>query len=480
MVCIIKQYLYQKLAHRLKDNIHNGVWQAGEKLPSIRHLCEQHSLSKISVQKALYELEAMGLIFAKPRSGYYVENQQKLSIENKFNLSHTDSSNKPSLIKVPELFHDIMRLSAAFDIFPSSKVESPVPSIKLLHRNISRAMREQEHSQTLYYGDPSGDSELKKHLTQHYRGRNVLIDSSDICITAGCQNSLFLALSSTCQAGDTIAIESPAFYGVLQLAQSLHLKVIEISASTSQGINIEKLSVSLQTWPIKACIVTSSFATPTGACMPLNAKQALLKLASQYHFTIIEDDIYGDLGFHITPEPIKALDTEGNTILCSSFSKSLSRDLRIGWVMGGQAHQHIVHTKLVHQLSGNQSQQQGLANFIAKGDFRRHLILYRQQLKNQRDSLLNTINQHWRFPFSYTVPDGGLAIWINLDKKIDTISLYNEAQKQNIVLTPGALFSTQARYKNCLRLSFVHPIEEQRTLALIKVNQLICKILEQG
>ncbi|WP_343044181.1 PLP-dependent aminotransferase family protein [Marinifaba aquimaris] len=472
----MKQFLYQQLANQLKSQIQDHIWQADEKLPSIRVLSDRHKISKISVQKALQELEAMGLIHAKPRSGYYVAKQATAKVS-EFTQPQIAA---PSLIQVPDIFLDIMRLSAAFDIYPKAGIEIDNQSIQLLHRHINRAMRQHASKNALYYGDPTGDPALKKQIAQHYRARNVIIEPEDICITAGCQNSLFLALSSVCQTGDTIAIESPAFYGVLQLAQSLGLRVIEISASATQGMDTDILQSALEIWPIKACIVTSNFATPTGACMPAKAKQSLVDLAKEHDFTIIEDDIYGDLGFHVLPEPVKAIDRDEHTILCSSFSKSLSRDLRIGWVIGAKYHQQIIHHKLVHHLSSNQALQQGLASFIANGDFRRHLLQYRQQLKKQRDALIAAINQYWQFSFSYTVPDGGLAIWIKLDEPIDTVELYKRALKQDIVLTPGALFSTSQSYQNCLRLSFVHPIEGARKQALTMVNRLVFEMKKRA
>jgi DNA-binding transcriptional MocR family regulator len=83
-------------------------------------------------------------------------------------------------------------------------------------------------------------------------------------------------------------------------------------------------------------VLTANFATPTGALVPVKEKRKIAALANDKNIIIIEDDIYGDLGFHSKVEPLKSYDTEGNFILCSSFSKSLSRDLRIGWIVAGK------------------------------------------------------------------------------------------------------------------------------------------------
>lgn len=359
----MKQFIYEKLASELKDKIALKIWRSNERLPSIRQLSDEYKVSKISVQTALHKLEASGLIQAKPKSGYYVVPE----IKKTNSILNTSTLNKPSLIKVPNIFHEIMEHSAAFDIYPAEKIKKATNHIDLLNRHINRAMRKNPIQNSLYYDNPEGAAALQSQISEHYRTRNLYVNSNDICITSGCQNSLFLALTVCCNAGDTVVIESPAFYGCLQLLQHLKLRVIEISSSSNIGINSKELKDILKKWEIKACIVTPNFSTPTGSSLPAEEKKQLVALTQEYNFTLIEDDIYGDLAFHLTSEPLKSFDKKGNVILCSSFSKALSRDLRIGWIIGGKKHSELVQLKLVNYLATNQAIQQGLASFMAEG-----------------------------------------------------------------------------------------------------------------
>jgi len=334
-------------------------------------------------------------------------------------------------------------------------------------------MRKNPIQNSLYYDNPKGSTDLQNQISEHYRTRNLYVNKHDICITSGCQNSLFLALSVCCNAGDTVVIESPAFYGCLQLLQHLKLRVIEIPASSQTGIKSAELTNILQKWKIKACIVTPNFSTPTGGSLPTEEKKQLVKLAHEYNFTLIEDDIYGDLGFHLTSEPLKSFDEHGRVILCSSFSKALSRDLRIGWIMGGEKHDEIVQLKLVNYLATNQAIQQGLASFMAEGFYRRHLTQYRELLQKQRDILITCIKEYWQFPYTFSLPNGGLSIWLELEKNIDTTEIYKQAIKEEIIITPGMLFSSNKQFTHCMRLSFVHEITPKRLLALKKIGALI-------
>ena len=464
----MSQFKYSRIAAELKNKILSNVWCADERLPSIRKLSNEYQVSKISIQNALHKLEANGLIKARSRSGYYVVAQEKKTLP-----PNNTKQNAPSLVTMPDIFHEIMARSAAFDIYPEGKVREPSSHIQTLNRHINRAMRQQAARNALYYGTPEGDFILRKQLSKHYRSRDLSISADDICITSGCQNSLFLALSSCCQPGDTVAIESPSFYGILQLLQILKLNVIEIPASFSDGLPTQALEKAAQQWHIKACIVTPNFATPTGACMPQSEKLALCHLAHKYAFTIIEDDIYGDLGFHFNTQPLKSVDRHHNVILCSSFSKSLSRDLRTGWIMGGKHHKAIVHLSMVNNLANNQAIQQGLAGFISEGHFRRHLMQYRQTLEKQQNELINVLRENWSVPFTYTTPSGGLALMVTFEQKVNCISVYQEAIKEGIIPAPGSLFSTHNAFRHSMRLSFVHEISGKRFIAIKRLGQLI-------
>ncbi|WP_016953905.1 PLP-dependent aminotransferase family protein [Catenovulum agarivorans] len=466
----MSQFLYETLAEQFRKNIDQQLWPQGHKLPSIRTLSQSYNSSKVSIQTALQKLEAAGLLIAKPRSGYYVAKQNQPN-----QPQHTQKVSKPKKIEVPDIFQQIMQKSAAFDIYPSAKSQASATHIQTLNRHINRAMRQHSSSNTLYYSPPQGNLSLRQQISQHYLSRNLYIEPEQICITAGCQNALYLALNACTKAGDTVAIESPAFYGVLQILQQLELKVIEIPSSATQGILLEKLEAIAQKWPLKALVVTANFNTPTGSVMPETHKSQLCELANQARFTIIEDDIYGDLAFHHIALPLKAYDKHNNVILCSSLSKSLSRDLRIGWIVSGKSLSKIIHLKMLTQLSNSESIQQGLSSFMREGFYRKHLLQYKQQLLKHRNQLITALNDNWNFSFKYTTPEGGLCLWVELHNTADSLTLYNQAKAHDIILTPGALFTSNAQFNQFIRLSFAHELTADRLQALKQLGGIILK-----
>lgn len=458
---------YRALENTLREQIESGRWRPGERLPSIRTLCHQYGFSKITVQHALQRLEALGLIEARERRGSFVS----VAPRDFDSPGHSSRPTAPKPVSVSQVFQDIMTRSAAFDLLPDLHSDEPPPGIIQLSRSIGRSLR--RHSASFqYYDEPAGDPELRAQLALRSAKRGWTADPEQFCITSGCQQSLFLALMAVCESGDVVAVETPGFYGVLQLLEQLSLKVIEIPASPKSGMDMQALEEALEVWDVKACVVSPSFATPTGAVMPPEARSRLLKLADTHELAVIEDDIYGESGWLNLPDTLKSIDKSDRVIHCSSFSKVLSRDLRLGWVSGGRWHQKILRLKLTSQLASSRFLQQGVANFIAEGGYTSFLRRHRHNLRLQRDRLLDQLDS-WPIPLRATAPNGGLALWVELPPEVDTLRLYTKTLEEGIVITPGSLFSVSGKFSNCLRISFAHPWNEARVSALRRLSTLV-------
>ncbi|WP_323754260.1 PLP-dependent aminotransferase family protein [Marinobacter sp.] len=458
---------YQLLEDEIEQGIVAGRWKCGERLPSIRTLCDLHGCAKITIQHALQRLEAKGLIESRERAGFFVT-YEKEEFDTPCRMERIES---PKPVSVSELFRDIMTRSAAFDLTPSLHSGDMPQGIVQLNRSIGRALRRQK-GDFQYYDEPAGDPDLRHQLATLFSKRGWTTDASELCITSGCQQSLFLALLAVCSEGDIVAVESPGFYGVLQLLEQLKLKVIEVPTSLQTGMDVNAFSDILNHWNVRACVVQPAFATPGGAVMPKAARTRLIELAEEHDLAIIEDDIYAETGWSGVPDTLKSLDQSGRVIHCSSLSKVLSRDLRLGWVSGGRWHADILQMKLTSQLASSRFVQQGVASFIQEGDYAAFLRKFRLRLREQRDQLLDHLAV-WPLAVRTTAPQGGLAVWVELPEAINTIDIYSKALDEGIVITPGSLFSGSERFGHCLRISFAHPWDAQRTKALKRILELI-------
>lgn len=465
------RFLYGALEQQLAGDIAQGRWQPGDRLPSIRTLVEQSGLSKTTVMHALNRLEEQGLVEARPKAGFFVSAPLAAPA-----VTREEATLPPPVpVSVTSVTQELMCRSAAFDICPEAGVREPLTlGLQALNRVVSRELRQQRGLHQ-YYDEPAGSPELREHLARRYLRSGCRVQAEDFTVTAGCQQALSFALMCLCQPGDLVAVESPGFYGVLQLLEMLGVKVLEVPSDPHRGMNIDVLEQVLQRWPVKACVVTPAFATPTGAVMPPDAQRRLLALAEQHDFHIVEDDIYRELSFGSALSPLYALDRNGRVLLCGSASKTLSRDLRVGWVISARWQAEIRRLKLVTSLATSRYVQQGLAAFIGEGEYDRHLRRYLPALRQQRDELLRFVQQEWGVPCSYAVPQGGLAVWLKLPESVNAMSLYARARECGVLITPGPLFSASHRFQNCVRISYAHPWSPQRLEALKTLGAVLAE-----
>lgn len=467
-----KPYLYLALEQSFREEIESGQRTAGEKMPSIRTLCAERNISKSTVLTTYSRLEAEGLIEARSRSGYFVVEPRQATTSLK--IPDTSQPNlNPTPVSANQVLLDIMQQGAAFDLLTGSH-NDPSSGNEQLRRGLGRALRRQGAYEQNYYDEPQGNHALRAQLALRLGHGGGQHHAEDLVITAGCQHALLLALMATTQRGDVVAVESPGFYGLFQLLESLGLQALEIPSSAQTGLSPDALELALQHWDVQALVVSPCYATPTGACMPEANKQRLLAITQKQNIPIIEDDIYGELHFGLQrPRTLYSYDKSSNVLLCSSFSKSLSRDLRIGWIAPGKYMEEVKHLKLVTSLATSQTLQQGLTEFLQQGGMERHLRYQRQKLKQQCHHLLRSLPDLLPSVTSCSQPEGGLALWAELPPTINTIELYAKAKEKGVILTPGRLFTAQERYLNFLRISFAHELDPRRLASLSMINNLI-------
>ena len=438
-------------------------------MPSIRKLCHSHSVSKSTVLSAYGYLESQGVIESRPRSGYFI--RTLMADTGKHSAHFSDQSATPTLVTPSQFVIHLMERGAAFDLIPSNNKEEDNVELR---RCLARSCREQTSKEQSYYDSPQGLIELREQISRRQNIQGTPVQSQDITITSGCQNSLLIALMATTTPGDIVAVESPGFYGAIQLIQALGLQILELPSNPYNGINIESTSSALNTWNVKALFLSPNYSTPTGSCLSDADKQALLSLCIQHDVTIIEDDIYGELSFDLNrPRTLYSMDTTGAVILCSSFSKSLSRDLRIGWIASSKHKEAIRRLKVVTTLSVSKTAQRALANYMSQGLFERHIRKKRILLAKQCSQLQQLLLDELPAGTSWTSPKGGLSLWLMLPEHVDTASLYSKALEQGVTITPGILFSAQNKYQNCMRISFTHQWIGERVRAIKILGRLI-------
>jgi DNA-binding transcriptional MocR family regulator len=464
--------LYLEIANNIEYQIANGVLKVGDKLPSLRALALEKGVSIATTLQAYLELEGRGLITPRPQSGYFVSSykQQKMITD----ISQPIRANKEDEVK--DIMSVVIKNFIDAEIMLSSASLDPelVP-IAQLNKSIMQATRTFINSGVNY--SPKGSLKLKTQIAKRALNWGGNLQASDIIATGGCTDAISFCLLSLTRRGDTIVVESPAFFGMLRLAQSLGLHVIELPTHPIMGIEVDELKKVVEKTKIAACILVSNYSNPIGSCMPDENKKAVVQLMEKHNVPLIEDDVYGDLHFgNQRPNSCKTFDESGNVLWCGSFSKSLASGYRVGWVAPGKFKEQVERTKHFHSMYSSTIPHEAIGNFLESGKYETHLKKIRQNLYLNLLNFQRCIVEYFPEDTKLTNPSGGLNLWIEFNKKIDTVELYNKAIQNKISISPGRLYSLQNQYNHCLKLSYGRFWSDKIEHALKIVGKLACKL----
>jgi DNA-binding transcriptional MocR family regulator len=464
-------FLYQQIAKNIELKINSEVFRIGDKLPSVREICREQGVSMSTALEAYYFLEGMGLIESRPKSGYYVSNFPKRKIalpeiSQPGTLSDYDETEKLIDKAFPGFYsQDFVLLSVGV---PSAEY---LPLARL-NKALVKAMHELPASGT-QYEKVQGNENLRRQIARTSINWGGNLESEDIVITSGCMDALSMSIMAATKPGDTIAIESPVYFGVLQLAQSLGRKLIEMPTNPVTGMDIDALKNLVLKQKIDAVFLISNFNNPLGSCMPDENKKEIVEFLSDREIPIIEDDIYADLYFgDRRPKSCKSFDTTGNVLWCGSISKTLAPGYRVGWVAPGRFKTKLIRQKLYTSISSVTITQQVIATFLESGRYENHLRKLRNTLHSNYLRMARFISENFPEGIKLSKPQGGFMLWIEFPKKLNTITLLDQLVKEKISIAPGRVFTLQDQYLNCTRLSYGLSWNEKVENALKSIGRI--------
>ena len=468
------QTLYQKIADQIETHIHEGLFKLGERIPSVRKASAQMEVSMATVLQAYRLLEDRGIIKAQPQKGYFVHSIPNTVTKPK-ELPPSEQTKS-----IQALLSNILHLSQNPKVtqFGAAIPNNQFLPIRQLQRSVGRLMRLQPDICAAYAFTP-GSEVLRRQIAIRMLDTGCKLSPDEILITLGCQHALMLALQSTTQAGDTIAIESPSYHGILQAAKALRLNVIEIPCRWDTGLDLDLLTQALNQHSVKACVVSPENQNPTGAQMPQTARKKLLELAVSKDFTLIEDDVYGELCYHSPRAPsLKALDQHNKVIYCGSFSKSIAPGFRVGWIIGGKMQAAIEQQAYVQSFATPTLTQVSIANFLENGAYDRHLRKTRLTYSQNLTQFTNAIQAHFPAGTTCSTPKGGFILWVTLPKKINALELHERALTKNIGLLPGHALSDSGEFTHHIRINYALPWNNHTETALKTIGKLCFELLD--
>ena len=212
--------------------------------------------------------------------------------------------------------------------------------------------------------------------------------------------------------------------------------------------------------------------------MPDQKKKQLVRLLAERAIPLIEDDLYGTLSHAPQrPKTAKAFDQEGLVLLCDSFTKTLAPGSRVGWTAPGRFKTLVEHLKFINTVGTPTLPQMAIAEFLANGGYDHHVRRLRRVYAEQVRLVTQAIAKYFPEGTKVTRPAGGYVLWVELAPQIRSLELFERAVAEKISIAPGPIFSAKQKFQNFIRLSCGTPWSEATDQALLKLGQLIARMM---
>jgi len=321
----------------------------------------------------------------------------------------------------------------------------PVEAVRLA----STKALEDDWQRALSYGVGIGHPGLCKWIA----GRHDLKDPAQVMTTNGSLEAGAMLFRQMLSPGDRVIVEQPSYDRTLLLLEQCGVEFVPV-ALESDGIDVDGVERALAEGPVKLAHIIPNFHNPAGCTLSHKKRLRLVELAVEHGFTIFEDDPYRELPFGEEPPPtMLSLDPADRVIHASSFSKTVSPGVRVGYLAGPRAViADIAEMANENYISPNMLSGSLVLELCESGALDANIAEVKVHLKERRDALISALGAH--LPSArFVVPNGGYFLWADLGDGHDTVELAKRAKEAGAPFIPGTDFMLEGG-ETSLRFSF--------------------------
>ena len=443
---------YERVADIIERQIATGSLRPNERVPSLRAMSRNAGVSIGTVVQAYMQLERRGLLETRPRSGYFVGGRRLPALAPP--SSKRTVSRRP-LGVAPKVVDTVLASLGRRDLVAlNSAVAASASRLNGRLNSLTRtALREHPDLPNVYL-TPPGHEGLRREIAKRMAMTGLRVTADDVIVTNGTMEAITLSLGVLCRPGDTVLVESPTYFGVLQVLEHLGLNIVEVPNDSEGGIDVQALEYVVAGTKIAAAVLQSSFNNPAGSATSDAAKRRIVEILAARGIPLVEDDIYGDLHFgNERPRPFGAFDGSGQVITCGSISKTVAIGYRIGWAITPRYATEIARAKFCSSVACATLQQDVVARYLRASSHERHLRRVRENLRANVERFTDTIARDFPGGTRASHPRGGVVLWVELPRGCDGVELFHAALAHRIGIAPGIIFSATGAYRNFVRLS---------------------------
>lgn len=468
-----------QITQAIVEKIRIGLLRSGEALPGTRELAEQLGVNRKTVVVAYDELISQGWLVAQGKRGTFVSPQlPEVQTEAKARMiRHASKGRLPSPDYRP---YGVERplpevIPKDFIEFTDGVPDTRVVPFSALSSAFRLALLETARGNRLGYGDPRGLVSLRRLLASMLRmERGLNADEETLCLVRGSQMGIYLAARLLIRPGDVVAIERLTYPPARDAFRACGATIVSIEQD-EHGLIPQSLERLCRRNRIRAIYITPHHQFPTTVTLPVERRLRLLDLAEQFGFVIVEDDYDHEFHFaHMPMLPMASVDYRGKVLYIGSLSKVLAPGLRIGYIVAPkEIVNRIANEVMLIDRQGNSVTERAAVELMENGELKRHIRRALKVYEARRDLMIQLVRDKLGFAANFRPPDGGLALWLRLDERIDMARLEHDALTARVSVLPGTAFSDQQMPVNALRLGYGSLNERELALGLERLTRVI-------
>ncbi len=484
--------LYQQICERLREAILSGQLSDGTRLPTERALAAELKVNRTTVMNAYNQLASEGLVEGQVGRGTLVRRSRFSHLDDTFDsdvptwLFGLPTGEREAMGPDSGLLSELAAMGSVSGHKDSISLAAGSPSISMLPAEILENIFHEDFLTSrhiaLGYSPVEGLLSLRQSIAARMRKRGVMVDTQHIMILSGSTQGIGLVGRLLLKPGDEVVVEVPSYLGAIQTFRALGARVIGVPTD-NDGIRTDLLESILARSHPRLIYTLPTFQNPTGSVMSLERRRRLLLLARRYQTPILEDDPYGELYFNEKPlQPLKALDTSGQVLYLSTFSKILAPGLRVAWLAAPEPMiERLSLHKQVFDLNTNAIGQWSVSKILERDLLDSHLAMLRGCYRHKRDVMLKAIARHWPENVRVNMPNGGFHLWCRLTGDLRARPLLREATRVRgqVAFVIGEPFHVDGGGQQHFRLSFASPEEEHIEEGIRRIGNAIQRLMER-
>ena len=443
--------VYARIRDSIADMISAGTLPPGAALPPIRTLAGLLGVNPRTVARAYKDLGDRALIEGNRGGGSRVTLPRDMAPSRISRQARDDS------IAPPAISSRLFELARAPGVIAfTGNYPSPALSDAGTFKTRLVELVQGDSDPFFRYDPPSGREELRDGLLPFLAAHSIITSAEEIVVTSGGQQGLDLVVRCCLKPGDAVMVEEPVYFGVINVIRAARAKPIPMPVGPN-GPDLNRLADAIRKHRPKLIIVNPTFQNPTGHVMPEPARIALLDLAMRSGVPILEDDHCPELRFRGHPvKPLRALPGGRDCVFYTrGFGKVFIPGIRIGFLLPPrQFLQRCLSMKATTDLQSPAMLQGALAAYLSHDDWPGYLANLRQSYRTRQGQLYDLMVRHLRGLAAFSLPDGGLSFWLELDGAVDTREFYFSAVRRGVAFAIADSFSPGQQHSSALRISF--------------------------